>query len=450
MKSSTTMRMRTKAGLLVVLLAGCPSSPAPIPGESRDYAALHSLMGINQKLVFSLQSHVGDPVERDKVRDELDKLAVHFETIQALRPYDDDEKNRKLHGWSGQIARQMRELRAEEWTPQTRKEQFGRLTATCVKCHGSFPSSRVLPPMEFDHAAVTRLPSEQSCGKCHTEVLGEWKGTLHATAWEDPIFVASAGRPMKMECKPCHSPQPVLFTDLAMDWGYRPFLRDFNHADSVNCTSCHLRSDGTVAAKQDHPDAPCKPRRDPRLSSPVLCGTCHNPTHNANYEWEQSAARKAGIACSDCHSQVVYRTGADGKKKAGFSHVFPGGNDPAFVAKAIKTDCSVQGRELQVRVENRSAHKFPGEVPTRIFMIRMQFWDGDGTLISEEVLSYRRPGKGEVGWKDNRFEPDEVNSIARAIPDKTVKVKTDFLFMSGPFAVFDKAFTIGSWATDLK
>src|SRR6185295_3012723 len=115
MKSSTTMRMRTKAGLLVVLLAGCPSSPAPIPGESRDYAALHSLMGINQKLVFSLQSHVGDP-------DELDKLAVHFETIQALRPYDDDEKNRKLHGWSGQIARQMRELRAEEWTPQTRKE----------------------------------------------------------------------------------------------------------------------------------------------------------------------------------------------------------------------------------------------------------------------------------------------------------------------------------------
>src|SRR6185503_6183929 len=233
--SSTTMRMRTKAGLLVVLLIGCPSAPPPAPEASRDYAAMHSLMGINQKLVFALQSHVGDPPERDAIRAGLEKLAIHFETIQALRPYDDDEKNQKLRGWSAQIARQMRELRDEEWTAQTRKEQFGRLTATCVKCHGAFPSSRVLPPMEFDHAAVTRLPSGQACGKCHAEVLEEWKGTLHATAWQDPIFVASAGRPMKMECKPCHSPQPVLFTELAMDWGYRPYLRDFNHADSVNC-----------------------------------------------------------------------------------------------------------------------------------------------------------------------------------------------------------------------
>jgi len=446
--------MRMPRGWLLLALfplaAGCPSASAPRAVESRDFAAMSSLMGINQKLVFSLQSFIGDPPEPQAIRAYLEKLAGHFETIQSLRPYDDDDKNQKLRGWSGQIARQMRELRDEEWTAATRKDQFHRLTATCVKCHGSFPSSRLLPPMDFDHAAITRLPSEQSCGKCHGEVLEEWKGTLHATAWQDPIFVASAGRPMKMECKPCHSPQPVLFTDLAMDWGYRPYFRDFNHNDSVNCTSCHLRGDGTVAAKQDRPDAPCRPVKDPRISSPMLCGTCHNPTHDANDEWERSAAAKAGIACNDCHSQVVYRTGADGKKKAGFSHVFPGGNDPAFVAKAIRTECSIRSRELTVRVENRSAHKFPGEVPTRIFMIRLQFWDGDGTMISEEVLSYRRPGKGEVGWKDNRFEPDEVKSIVRKIPDKTVKAKADFLFMNGPFAVFDKAFTIGKWEAEVK
>lgn len=441
--------MRTKAALLAVLLVGCPSTPLRTSTDTRDFAVLNSLMGTNQKLIFSLQSHIGDPPDRDGIRNDLERLAVHFESTQQLRPYDDDDKNQKLQGWSGQIARQIRELRDAEWTPRTRKELFQKLTTTCTKCHGSFPYSRVLPPMEFDHAAVTRLPSDQSCGKCHTEVLQEWKGTLHATAWQDPVFVASAGRPMKMECKSCHSPQPVLFTELAQDRGYRPYFRDFNHADSVNCASCHLRSDGTVAAKQDV-DAPCKPRRDARLRSPVLCGTCHNPTHDANDEWERSAAFKAGIDCNACHSQVVYRTGADGRKKAGFSHVFLGGNDPAFVAKAIKTDCSLRGRELTVRVENRSAHKFPGEVPTRIFMIQLQFWDGDGTLITEEVMSYRRPGKGEVGWKDNRFEPDEVKSIVRPLPDKTAKVKADFLFMNGPFAVFDKAFTIGRWEADVK
>jgi hypothetical protein len=441
--------MRTKAMLLALFLVGCPSAPVLTPRESRDFDALNSLMGANQKLLFSLQSHIGDPPERDGIRRDLENLAIHFEKIPALRPYDDDDKNRKLRGWSEQIARQVRELRETEWTAQNRKELYQKLTTTCTRCHGSFPYSRMVPPMEFDHAAVTRLPSDQSCGKCHTEVLQEWKGTLHAKAWEDPVFISAAGRPMKMECKSCHSPQPVLFTDLAQDWGYRPIFRDFNHADSVNCASCHLRSDGAVAATHDV-DAPCKPRRDARLRSPVLCGTCHNPTHDANYEWERSAAFKAGIACNDCHSQVVYRTGADGKKKAGFSHVFSGGNDPAFVAKAIRTDCSLRGRELTVRIENRTAHKFPAEVPTRIFMIRLQYWDGDGTLIAEEVLTYRRPGKGEVGWKDNRFEPDEVKSIDRTLPDTTAKVKTDFQFMNGPFAVFDKAFSIGRWESDVK
>jgi hypothetical protein len=440
-----------RLGVLPLLLAiiGCPTVASPRPRESADFAALHSMMGVNQKLVFSLQSHAGDPIQGDAIRQGLKKIGGHFEAMTRLNPYDDPERDDRLRGWSLQIARQMNELEAAEWTPGNRKELFQKLTGTCARCHGAYPYSRTLPPMEFDHGALTRQPSAQSCGRCHAEVLDEWKGTLHATAWQDPVFVAAAGRPMKMECKPCHSPQPVLFGELAMDWGYRPYLRDFNHADSVNCVACHLRSDGTVAARQDRPDAPCRPVRDPRLRSPVLCGTCHNPTHEANYEWERSQARALGVACNDCHSQVVYRTGADGRKKAGFSHVFPGGNDPEFVRKAIRSDCSLRGRELSIRVENRSAHKFPGEVPTRIFLIRIQFWDRDGTLISEETLPYRRPGKGEMGWKDNRFEPDEVKTIVRAAPAATTLAKVDFLFQNGPFALFDKAMTLGHWEAAL-
>src|SRR5262245_54589481 len=130
--------MRTKPGLVLVLLpaAGCPSSPPPRPAATSDFATMHSLMGINQKLVFALQSHVGDPPERDAIRAGLEKLAIHFETIQSLRPYDDDDRNQKLRGWSGQIARQLRDLHDEVWTTQSRKEQFQRLAATCVKCHG--------------------------------------------------------------------------------------------------------------------------------------------------------------------------------------------------------------------------------------------------------------------------------------------------------------------------
>jgi len=436
-----------RGGVLPVLLAmiGCPTAPAPRPQESADFAELHSMMGVNQKLVFSLQSHAGDPIEGDAIRQGLKRIAGHFESMARLSPYGDPERDDQLRGWSVQISRQMRELEAAEWTPGNRKELFQKLTATCTRCHGAYPYSRVLPPMEFDYGALTRLPSADACGKCHAEVLDEWKGTLHADAWKDPVFVSAAGMPMKMECKPCHSPEPVLFGDLRIDFGSRPFLRDYNQADSVNCVSCHLRSDGRVAARQDRPDAPCRPVRDPRLSSTRLCGTCHNPTHYANGEWERSQASALGVGCNDCHSQVVYRTGADGRKKAGFSHVFPGGNDVAFVRKAIRTDCSLRGRELTVRMENRSAHKFPGEVPTRIFLLRLQFWDRDGTLISEETLPYRRPAKGEIGWKDNRFEPDEVKSIVRAAPAATTRINVDFLFQNGPFALFDKAMTLGRW-----
>jgi hypothetical protein len=427
---------------------GCPTAPAPRPLESPDFAAMHSMMGVNQKLVFALQSHAGDPLERDAIRQGLTRIAGHFDSMARLSPYGDPEKDDRLRGWSVQVARQLHELESAEWTPENRKELFQKLTGTCTRCHGAYPYSRTLP-MEVDHRALTRQPSAGSCGACHAEVLAEWKDTLHAGAWKDPVFVSAAGRPMKMECKPCHSPQPVLFGDLEIDWGFRPFLRDYNQDDSVNCVACHLRSDGRVAARQDRPDAPCRPARDPRLSSTRLCGTCHNPTHDAHGEWERSQARELGVGCNDCHSQVVYRTGADGRKKSGFSHVFPGGNDLVFVRKAIRTDCSLSGRELTLRVENRSAHKFPGEVPTRIFIIRIQFWDRDGTLVREETLPYRRPGKAEIGWKDNRFEPDETKTLVRTAPGATTRITVDFLFQNGPFALFDKAMTLGRWESNV-
>ena len=42
--------------------------------------------------------------------------------------------------------------------------------------------------------------------------------------------------------------------------------------------------------------------------------------------------------------------------------------------------------------QREPAYRFPGEVPTRMFLIRMEFWDADGTLISQETLTFRRPG----------------------------------------------------------
>lgn len=407
-------------------------------------------MGVNQKLLFDLQSYAGDPIEPGRIRETLETLRSHFEEAATLAPFGNEGKNRRLRRRAGDVYDLVNDLMAREWTKENRREHYARLTGSCGDCHSSFTYSRRRPPTSFDPAPLIKAPSAKSCGACHTEVFKEWASSLHARAWDDPIFRSSAGKPMKMECKACHSPEPLLFGDLSVDYGSRPVFREVNTSDSVNCVSCHLRSDGKVAARSGRPGAPCRPAPDARISSPKLCGACHNPTHDAYNEWKGSLAARKGITCNGCHSSKVDRTGADGKKKAGFSHRFPGGNDPAFVRKAIRTECSIQDRKLIVRVENDAAHRFPGEVPTRIFIIRIQFWDADETLVSEESLTFRRPSKREVGWKDNRFRPDEVRTFERPAPPAATTAKVDFLFQQSPFAVFDKWFSIDRWEGPVK
>src|SRR5689334_4771557 len=106
---------------LLALLAGCPSAPTPMPPSRGDFATLHSLMGENQKLVFTLQSHVGDPPDREAIRRTLDSMGGHFETVQRLQPYGDPERDDRLRGWAGPVARQLRELASADWSAATRK-----------------------------------------------------------------------------------------------------------------------------------------------------------------------------------------------------------------------------------------------------------------------------------------------------------------------------------------
>jgi hypothetical protein len=304
--------------------------------------------------------------------------------------------------------------------------------------------------MEFDPGALTRQPSASRAASATPKVLAEWSGTLHATAWQDPVFVSSAGRPMKMECKACHSPSRSSSGISPSTSGRGPLFRDFNHADSVNCVACHLRHDGTVAARQDRPDAPCRPVRDPRLSSAALCGSCHNPTHDAQREWERSQARALGVSCNDCHSQVVYRTGADGRKKAGFSHVFPGGNDLEFVRKAIRTECSLNGRRAHGSRREPHGAPFSGRGPDAhlphphpvLGLRRHARPRGDAALPAP------RQGRGRLEGQPLRARRGEVARPHRA--GGTTRVKVDFLFQNGPFALFDKAMTIARWEAELR
>lgn len=322
------------------------------------------------------------------------------------------------------------------------------LTVAALATLAAFAACAAQPPapVPIDLRPITKLPSWEACGKCHQAVYDEWKQTLHAGAWVDRIYRMSAGNPPKMECRACHSMEPILAREISVEYSYRPIFRDYNHDDGVGCAACHLRADGTVAARRTVPDAPCKPVRDDRITTPEYCGACHNPSHDAYFEWKSSAYAKAGVTCSDCHSRPVLRDG----KRVGFSHSFPGGNDPDQVRKALRIETKLDGREVVMTLENLTGHKFPGEVPSRIFLVEIKPFDAEGNEMSTIDVGIKRPFKSQVGVPDNRLLPDEKRTLREKVPDEAVAVRVTYFWKPSPLAMPDAWTVMARWEGRLK
>lgn len=273
------------------------------------------------------------------------------------------------------------------------------------------------------------LPSIAACGACHATVYDEWASSLHHGAWTNGNVRAATNDFAMAECRPCHSPMPAFDTGLLV----QPAYRDFNQDDGVHCLSCHGRPDG-VAAARDLPDAPCRPHRDERLLQAEMCQPCHEPTHQAFTEYRQSDAFAEGTRCVDCH--MPERNDGSGR-----SHGPNGGMNVAFVRKALRWDCRIDGKELVVTLRNKTGHKFPGEIPSRAFVLAVEV---GGQELARELL--RRPHKGEAR-DDNRLRPSEERVLRYPLADGTraADVRVLLLFQPLPLLPLAQAFVLGEW-----
>jgi hypothetical protein len=272
------------------------------------------------------------------------------------------------------------------------------------------------------------LPSIAACGACHQDAYEEWAQSLHHRAWTNDNVRAATDEFRKSECRPCHSPLPVLESGLDQP----PSLRDFNHADGVHCLSCHGLADG-VAATRTIADAPCRPRFDARLSEARLCWPCHEPTHQAFREYETSDAKALGVRCQDCHMQPR-------ENRPGTSHGPHGGLNEEFVARALRWRARIEGGAVVVELENRCGHKFPGEIPSRSFVVRVDF---PGHEPVRELL--RRPHKGE-DRADNRLLPDERRVLRFPFPAGASEAGVRLLFLPLPLLPEAASFVLGEWS----
>jgi hypothetical protein len=266
-----------------------------------------------------------------------------------------------------------------------------------------------------------------ACGACHAKVLEEWAGSLHARAWTNSGAREATSNFTKTGCRACHSPLPVFETGLDQ----KPNYRDFNQDDGVHCLSCHGLAGG-VAAARDLPEAPCNPKKEPRLQSVSMCYPCHQPTHQAFDEYWVSKAAAAGTRCVDCHMPPR----ADGP---GRTHGNLGGLNANFVKKAIETKLERTAPGARLVVTNKTGHKFPGEIPSRSFVVKVTPSHGEPIYTT-----LRKPNKGE-DREDNRLAPDESRAFDLAAPAGAEIRRVELLFKPFPLMPDEAAFVLGAW-----
>jgi hypothetical protein len=312
------------------------------------------------------------------------------------------------------------------------------LLAGC--CPPEKPNGERLP--RGDEIFAVEEPSVKTCYPCHKQVYMEWAETLHANAWVNGLYTASTKKHSMPQCLMCHSTLPIFWEELKWGKDDRPKFRGLVMEDGINCLTCHGLPGGGVAASRDVHNAPCQPKKEPRLKSAEFCAVCHNPTHYAYDEWKTSNAAKKGYDCVSCHMAVVERDTPHGKRK-GRSHYMPGGFDWDQVNRAVSIEDSYKDRKLSVKLVNNCGHKFPGEVGFRAFVIKVVMYDDKDEEVQKIFTTLRRELKGEVNWVDNSLKPDETRTIEFDIPANIARVETKYFFKQFSVQFEDGAIQLG-------
>jgi hypothetical protein len=188
-----------------------------------------------------------------------------------------------------------------------------------------------------------RFFSPDSCRGCHTALYDQWKGSMMANAWKDPVFLSvyksyirdaksSSEKAEVAMCSRCHTPSAYLGNNMG-----RYLEGELLEVDTrgVSCDICHtveasagVGNGAFILHPGDASEGNYGTKYGPRTDSvsPVhksqyselhtraeLCGMCHDvghahnimPIENTYSEWRTSPYNtgnpKTSTHCQDCH-----------------------------------------------------------------------------------------------------------------------------------------------------
>jgi hypothetical protein len=326
-----------------------------------------------------------------------------------------------------------------------------RLAGACL-CVLAALGLATLGQSRSERSARTFDASPEGCAQCHEAIVDEWRSSLHADSWTDPVFRAEYDPAPAASCRGCHNP---------------PSAAPGGHG--IDCASCHVRGaeilaiGSSPAARAAHPI-----RVDPELASVERCGDCHQFNHQEDgvhdpaeplqatvEEWRASEFGARGRGCVSCHMP---------RESKHRSHRFPGMADPQLLSAALDLEFDARRTELGIDVIVRArarqiGHAFPtGDVFRRaVLTVRteqgtearmiMQRWlartadpDGEDSHVRtvddtripppgageiEHTLHLADPGATDLEWSLELHRLPLQRARQRGLPDATTIVPVD-------------------------
>ena len=254
---------------------------------------------------------------------------------------------------------------------------------------------------------------KKMCKRCHPAIWREWERSMHAQAWEDPIYqeAASQVKDREKKCDPCHVPEPILITGI----GNMPKLRAEDRRYGVSCIVCHIDAHGAMHG----PHESTNPMYHANVTSEVhakpteLCGTCHGqpsvPEHDQVASFKNSPAAEKGLNCASCHMPAVKRRLSVHSYETVTvrRHTWAGSRSVSKLKSAANLKIVRAAGKATVRLTNKAGHLLPGGV-LRAIILDVTISDAGGVVIRhEQVFISEGSDKPEHG----RIHPGETREF---------------------------------------
>ncbi|MGH7491005.1 MAG: multiheme c-type cytochrome [bacterium] len=306
------------------------------------------------------------------------------------------------------------------------------LIIACSKKDPVEPPPVSEPEPEFE---ATDFTAAEQCASCHPNHYNEWRSSMHAYSFVDPVFFAmhergqsETGGALDQFCTKCHSP-------IASRSGETPPFFDRNALSpishqGVSCDVCHTTTGVNKISNADFDMSPGNVKFGP-LADPVpnsfhqsqfntlfdrseFCGSCHEVVNPENVlveetysEWVRASVAGMSADCQDCHMPLYAGEAAVGGPQRDRLHRhyfvgvdvplvdFPGADlqrqmteDLLKSAAALNVSHPPATRPgdtlaLQVRIENlRAGHGLPsGVTAERQMWIAVVARDAGGRVL---------------------------------------------------------------------